>query len=295
MIMVLKTTHHGPSDAKHNPYQLLRLLSKEYGESNVYALDDPTIQAENPVKEILLKLNLPDHRSRSKITSMQKDLQKNSQKHKASRLKTSQESHALSTQLDSGLVVPSFLPNDDLIVSLKKAMMFLSTAMNSIFPPNNNQLRTSSNPRTQATVQDDRVTVQNIQGHRSQGYGVNTGNSQATGTRVINTVGKVKANQSRVIRSYNCKGEGHIAKQCTMKKRVKDSEWFKEKMLLAQAHESRVILLEEQQDFLVDSNVISYADYTVTIENDAAQYVPPPEQNNAMILSVNKQMQSQLE
>ncbi|GKB45388.1 hypothetical protein Tco_0896141 [Tanacetum coccineum] len=29
MIMVLKTSHHGPSDAMHNPYQLLRLLSKE--------------------------------------------------------------------------------------------------------------------------------------------------------------------------------------------------------------------------------------------------------------------------
>ncbi|GJU50830.1 hypothetical protein Tco_1220385 [Tanacetum coccineum] len=29
MIMVLKTSHHGPSDAKHNPFQLLRLLSKE--------------------------------------------------------------------------------------------------------------------------------------------------------------------------------------------------------------------------------------------------------------------------
>ncbi|GKB99716.1 putative reverse transcriptase domain-containing protein [Tanacetum coccineum] len=29
MIMVLKTSHHGPSDAMHNPSQLLRILSKE--------------------------------------------------------------------------------------------------------------------------------------------------------------------------------------------------------------------------------------------------------------------------
>ncbi|GKC69352.1 hypothetical protein Tco_1115235 [Tanacetum coccineum] len=29
MILVLKTSHHGPSDANHNPSQLLRLLSKE--------------------------------------------------------------------------------------------------------------------------------------------------------------------------------------------------------------------------------------------------------------------------
>ncbi|GJZ80736.1 hypothetical protein Tco_0645730 [Tanacetum coccineum] len=29
MILILKSSHHGPSDAKHNPSQLLRLLSKE--------------------------------------------------------------------------------------------------------------------------------------------------------------------------------------------------------------------------------------------------------------------------
>ncbi|GKC34342.1 hypothetical protein Tco_1046726 [Tanacetum coccineum] len=48
-------------------------------------------------------------------------------------------------------------------------------------------------------------------------------------------------------------GEGHIAKQCTAKKWVKDSEWFKDKMLLAQAQEARVVLNDEQQDFLADS------------------------------------------
>ncbi|GJV53849.1 hypothetical protein Tco_1449590 [Tanacetum coccineum] len=29
MILILKTSHHGPSDARHNPSQLLRLLLKE--------------------------------------------------------------------------------------------------------------------------------------------------------------------------------------------------------------------------------------------------------------------------
>ncbi|GKA16921.1 hypothetical protein Tco_0696758, partial [Tanacetum coccineum] len=47
--------------------------------------------------------------------------------------------------------------------------------------------------------------------------------------------------------------EGHIAKQCTANKMVKDSEWFKDKMLLAQAQEARVVLNDEQWDFLADS------------------------------------------
>ncbi|GJT50626.1 hypothetical protein Tco_0976783 [Tanacetum coccineum] len=44
-----------------------------------------------------------------------------------------------------------------------------------------------------------------------------------------------------------------MAKQCTTKKRVKDSEWFKDKMLLSQAQEAGVVLDEEQHDFLADS------------------------------------------
>ncbi|GJX06256.1 hypothetical protein Tco_0194188 [Tanacetum coccineum] len=59
-----------------------------------------------------------------------------------------------------GLVVPSILPGDDLISCLNKAMAFMSTVMASHFPSTNNQLKTSSNPRNQATIQDGRVTVQ---------------------------------------------------------------------------------------------------------------------------------------
>nr|GEZ91824.1 hypothetical protein [Tanacetum cinerariifolium] len=132
-------------------------------------------------------------------------------------------------------------------------MMLLSTSISSRFSPTNNQLKTSSNPRTQTTIQDGRVTIKNVQGRRSQGYRVNNiTNGKATRTGVINTVGDVEANQPMVIMCYNCKGIGHIVKQCTAKKRVKDSKWFKEKMFLAQAQEAGVIFQEEQQDFLAD-------------------------------------------
>ncbi|GKB06916.1 hypothetical protein Tco_0835149 [Tanacetum coccineum] len=95
--------------------------------------------------------------------------------------------------------------------------------------------------------------VQNVQGRQSQGYLGNAGNNQASGAQVINAVKNTRANQPRVIRYYNCKGEGHMAKQFTTRKRVKDSEWFKEKMLLAQAQEAGVVLDEEEHDLLADS------------------------------------------
>ncbi|GJX67294.1 retrovirus-related pol polyprotein from transposon TNT 1-94 [Tanacetum coccineum] len=56
-----------------------------------------------------------------------------------------------------GLAVPSFLPGDDPIACLNKAMAFLSIVMALHFPSTNNQLRTSSNLRNQATIQDGRV------------------------------------------------------------------------------------------------------------------------------------------
>nr|GFA30735.1 hypothetical protein [Tanacetum cinerariifolium] len=51
---------------------------------------------------------------------------------------------------------------------------------------------------------------------------------------VIKNVGDYAgANAIKVIKCYNCKGTRHYAKQCTIEKRVMDSEWFKDKMLLA--------------------------------------------------------------
>ncbi|GJR83256.1 hypothetical protein Tco_1125399 [Tanacetum coccineum] len=58
------------------------------------------------------------------------------------------------------LTVPQVLlflcsPGDDPIACLNKAMAFLTVVASSRFPSTNNQLRTSSNPRNQATIQDN--------------------------------------------------------------------------------------------------------------------------------------------
>ncbi|GKA50261.1 ribonuclease H-like domain-containing protein [Tanacetum coccineum] len=73
-------------------------------------------------------------------------------------------------QLDSGLAVPVFNQEDDPIACLNKAMAFLTVVASLRFPLTNNQLRTFSNPRNQATIQDGRVTVQQVQGRQGQSY-----------------------------------------------------------------------------------------------------------------------------
>nr|GEY72294.1 hypothetical protein [Tanacetum cinerariifolium] len=55
---------------------------------------------------------------------------------------------------------------DDPIAYINKAMAFLTVVASSRFSSTNNQLRTSTNLRNQATIQDGRVTVQQVQGRQ---------------------------------------------------------------------------------------------------------------------------------
>nr|GEU87551.1 copia protein [Tanacetum cinerariifolium] len=59
--------------------------------------------------------------------------------------------------VDSGFVVLLFSPGDDLIPCLNKTMAFLTAVASLRFPSTNSQLRTSSNPSNQATIQDGRT------------------------------------------------------------------------------------------------------------------------------------------
>ncbi|GJR36815.1 hypothetical protein Tco_1212499 [Tanacetum coccineum] len=70
-----------------------------------------------------------------------------------------QQPQAEFPQIDLGLAVPTFLPGDDPIACMNKAMEFLSAMFSPHYPPTNNQPESSSNTRNQATVQDGRVTV----------------------------------------------------------------------------------------------------------------------------------------
>nr|GEZ19468.1 hypothetical protein [Tanacetum cinerariifolium] len=64
------------------------------------------------------------------------------------------------SQLDSGLTIPVFKQGNNPIDAINHMMSFLSVVVTSRYPTTNNQLRNSSNPRQQATINDGRVTLQ---------------------------------------------------------------------------------------------------------------------------------------
>ncbi|GJW08919.1 hypothetical protein Tco_1571342 [Tanacetum coccineum] len=109
---------------------------------------------------------------------------------------------------DSGFVVRVFSPGDDPIACLNKAMAFLTVVASSRFPYTNNQLRTSSNLRNQATIQDGRVTMQQVQGRQGKNYSGTTYKGNATSSR-----GNTTSGQARVVKCYNCRDPGILAGQ----------------------------------------------------------------------------------
>nr|GEX31121.1 hypothetical protein [Tanacetum cinerariifolium] len=127
---------------------------------------------------------------------------------------------------------------DDLIDAINHMMSFLLAVVASRFPTTINQLRNSSNPTQQATINDVRVTVPLV--------------------------------QERKI--YFATGEGHMSKQCTKHKRKRDDSWFKDKVLLVQAQENAQILHEEELAFLADPGIQEgQATQTVITHNAAYQ------------------------
>ncbi|GJQ93156.1 retrovirus-related pol polyprotein from transposon TNT 1-94 [Tanacetum coccineum] len=103
---------------------------------------------------------------------------------------------------------------------------------------------------TDATIQDGRVTVQQVQGRQNQSFDGNGNRESATNSR-RNYV----ASQPRVVKCYNCQREGHMTRQCTQPKRPWNTTWFKEKLMLAKAQEVGQILDEEQLGFLANPRI----------------------------------------
>ncbi|GJW12140.1 hypothetical protein Tco_1577967 [Tanacetum coccineum] len=96
---------------------------------------------------------------------------------------------------------------------------------------------TSSNPGNQATDQDGRVVVQNVQGRQNRQQGNNARDAGTAGYRgAQNRVGNANPGQARQVKCYNCNSIGHEQGKpflCTSAPKAESTEleYFKDKMV----------------------------------------------------------------
>ncbi|GJS19853.1 retrovirus-related pol polyprotein from transposon TNT 1-94 [Tanacetum coccineum] len=107
---------------------------------------------------------------------------------------------------------------------MQKNLALIAKYFKKLYKPTNNNLRTSSNTRNKNVDTTPRETV---------------------GGQVVQQSG---------IQCFNYKEFGHFAKECRKPKRVKDSTYHKEKMLLCKQAGNGVQLQAEQSDWLADTD-----------------------------------------
>ncbi|GJZ94863.1 retrovirus-related pol polyprotein from transposon TNT 1-94, partial [Tanacetum coccineum] len=115
-----------------------------------------------------------------------------------------------------------------------------------IYKPYNNTSDLSSNTRNKNVDTTPRYKNDNQTGQFRNQRAVNVAGARETvGGQVVQQSG---------IQCFNYKEFGHYAKECRKPKRVKDSTYHKEKMLLCKQAEKGVQLQAEQSDWLADTD-----------------------------------------
>nr|GEW28047.1 hypothetical protein [Tanacetum cinerariifolium] len=129
---------------------------------------------------------------------------------------------------------------------MKKNLALIAKYFKKIYKPTNNNLRTSLNSKNKNVDTTPRYK--------------NDDHSGQFGTqRIVNVVAARENVRSKVVQQsgiqcFNCREFRYFTKECRKPKRVKDSTYHKEKMLLCKQAEQGVPLQVEQYDWLADTD-----------------------------------------
>ncbi|GJR24900.1 hypothetical protein Tco_0973427 [Tanacetum coccineum] len=195
-------------------------------------------------------------------------------------------------QIDSGLVVPVFNQGDYPIACLNKAMAFLTVVASSRFPSTNNQLRTSSNPRNQATIQDGRVTVQQVQGRQGQSYDGNSYLPTEDLMHIESDYDDVSNAKAVLMDNLSNYGSDIISEVHHFKPNHTDMD--NHSVHAMQCFEQTPVVDFTDNEITSDSNIISSSQYLQETQQTNVQDNNLYAQQDSMILSVIEQMSEQM-
>ncbi|GKD17649.1 retrovirus-related pol polyprotein from transposon TNT 1-94 [Tanacetum coccineum] len=150
-------------------------------------------------------------------------------------------------------------------INMELILMVKAFKLNYSIPTNNNQ-RISSNPHNRQIAQpvmnlgQDRQMqmnpgVQNV-GNQNElivVLGIPNPNTNQNGNGNVvaaQAEGNGNGNNGNQIRCYNCRGLGHLARNCTIKPRKRDVTYIETQLLIAQKEEAGIQLQAEEFDFM---------------------------------------------
>nr|GEX19294.1 hypothetical protein [Tanacetum cinerariifolium] len=129
---------------------------------------------------------------------------------------------------------------------MQKNLALIAKYFKKIYKPTNNKFKTSSNSKNKNVDTTPRYKNDDHSRQFETQRTVNiAGTREKVGSQVVQKIG---------IQCFNCKEYGHFAKECKNPKRVKDSAYHKEKILLYKKAEQGVPLQAEQYDWLADTD-----------------------------------------
>nr|GEX85676.1 ribonuclease H-like domain-containing protein [Tanacetum cinerariifolium] len=129
---------------------------------------------------------------------------------------------------------------------MQKNLDLIAKYFKKIYKPTNNNLKTSSNSKNKNVDTTPR-------------YKNDDHSRQFKNQRTVNVARAREKVRSQVVQKtgiqcFNCKEYGHFTKECRKPKRVKDSAYHKEKMLLCKQAKQGVPLQAEQYDWLANTD-----------------------------------------
>nr|GEW87670.1 hypothetical protein [Tanacetum cinerariifolium] len=156
---------------------------------------------------------------------------------------------------------------------MQKNLAFIAKYFKKIYKPTNNNLETSSISRNKNVDMTPQYKNDDHSGQFKNQKTVNVaGAKEKVGIPVVQQFG---------IQCFNCREFGHFAKECRKLKKVKDSAYHKEKMLVCKQAEQGVLLQAEQYDWLADTDeevdeqeLKAHYSNTCLVETDDGNVIP---------------------
>ncbi|GKB30993.1 hypothetical protein Tco_0870394 [Tanacetum coccineum] len=189
--------------------------------------------------------------------------------------------------------------SDDPIDAINHMISFLTAVVTSRYPTTNNQLRNSSNPRQQATIYDGKVTVQPVQ-RRQTTYAAGSTRTYTPGASGSNS-GKQRTDKVLLVQAQ---ASGQILHEEELAfladPGILDTPATQTVITHNAAYQADDLdygsdaLVKTETDITSDSNIIPYSQYLGESQQEAVQNSNSFAQQDALILFVIEQLQTQV-